>query len=99
MNTYFYIRVSSTDQNENRQIDAVSDLKIPPENIYIDKQSGKNAARPGLQKLLSVVRQGDTVIVESVSRFARNTRDLLLYKRNSKKSYDFLKSLENFPKI
>ena len=47
---------------------------IPHERIFIDKQSGKNTARPGLQKLLAKVKCGDTVVVESVSRFARNTR-------------------------
>ncbi|MDR0288164.1 MAG: recombinase family protein, partial [Clostridiales bacterium] len=49
----------------------------PKENIFTDKQSGKNTQRPGLQKLLATVERGDTVVVESVSRFARNTRDLL----------------------
>ena len=75
--TYGYCRVSSADQNENRQLDAMDALKIPREQVFIDKQSGKNTARPGLQKLLRTVKQGDTVVVESVSRFARNTRDLL----------------------
>ena len=75
--TYGYCRVSSADQNENRQLDAMTALKIPHERIFIDKQSGKNTARPGLQKLLAKVKSGDTVVVESVSRFARNTKDLL----------------------
>ena len=52
-------------------------LKIPRANVFIDKQSGKNTARPGLQKLLAQVKNGDTVVVGSVSRFARNTKDLL----------------------
>ena len=52
-------------------------MGIPKGNIFVDKQSGKNTARPGLQKILKTVRSGDTIIVESVSRFARNTRDLL----------------------
>jgi len=77
MAEFGYIRVSTAEQNENRQIDAMNALKIPSEQIFIDKQSGKNTARPGLQKLLAEVRHGDTVVVESVSRFARNTRDLL----------------------
>ena len=47
------------------------------EQIYIDKMSGKNSDRPQLKELMSYVRRGDTVIVESISRFARNTRDLL----------------------
>lgn len=47
------------------------------DQLYVDRASGKNANRPELRKMLAYVRQGDTVIVESISRFARNTRDLL----------------------
>ena len=47
------------------------------DHLYIDKASGKNADRPELRRMLQFVREGDTVIVESISRFARNTRDLL----------------------
>ena len=77
MKKYGYIRVSTADQCEDRQVIAMNALGIPKANIFMDKQSGKNTARPGLQNLLTTVEQGDTVIVESVSRFARNTRDLL----------------------
>ena len=77
MAMYGYIRVSAIDQNQNRQIDAMEALNIPHERIFSDKQSGKNTSRPGLQRLLEKVERGDTVIVESVSRFARNTKDLL----------------------
>ena len=77
MKTYGYVRVSAMDQNEDRQLIVMHELGISKENIYIDKQSGKNMERPGLQKLLNVVNRGDTIIAESVSRFARNTRDLL----------------------
>ena len=74
----------------------MQELKIPPENIYTDKQSGKNTVRPGLQKLLSIVRSGDKVIVESVSRFARNTRDLLdLIDKLTAKGVDFISQKEN----
>ena len=59
MKTYGYIRVSSADQNEDRQLIAMSDLKIPQANIFLDKQSGKNTARPGLQKLLESQRRND----------------------------------------
>jgi len=68
MKTYGYIRVSTAEQHTDRQTIAMSELKIPLENIYIDKQSGKNTARPALQKLLSTVKSGDIVIVESVSQ-------------------------------
>ena len=73
MATYGYARVSAADQNLDRQLIAMNELKIPLGNTYTDKQSGKNTARPGLQNLLAIVGRGDVVIVESVSRFARNT--------------------------
>lgn len=93
---YGYCRVSSADQNENRQLDAMEALKIPYERIFIDKQSGKNTARPGLQKLLTRVKHGDTVVVESVSRFARNTKDLLdLIDKLSAKGVEFVSQKEH----
>jgi len=94
--TYGYCRVSSADQNENRQLDAMDALKIPREQVFVDKQSGKNTARPGLQKLLSKIKRGDTVIVESVSRFARNTRDLLdLIDKLTAKGVEFVSQKEH----
>ena len=77
MMRYAYVRVSAVDQNEARQLFAMEELAIPKENIFMDKLSGKNTSRPGLQRLLKTVQQGDTIFVESFSRFARNTRDLL----------------------
>ncbi len=74
MGTFGYVRVSSKDQNESRQIEA---LKTLVDEILIDKASGKNADRPALKELMSKVRSGDTVRVKSVDRLARNTRDLL----------------------
>jgi DNA invertase Pin-like site-specific DNA recombinase len=95
MKIYGYIRVSTADQCTDRQIIAMNELKIPPENIFMDKQSGKNTARPGLQKLLSTVKVGDTVIVESVSRFARNTKDLLdLIDKLTAKGVEFISQKE-----
>ena len=70
-----YIRISSADQNTARQEVLMKELGV--EQVYIDKMSGKNTDRPELKKMMSFVREGDTVIVESISRFARNTRDLL----------------------
>lgn len=72
-----YIRVSTVEQNEARQIEALLARGVERENLYIDKQSGKDADRPKLKELLSFVRRGDTVITESISRIARNTKDLL----------------------
>ena len=94
--TYSYVRVSSLDQNTDRQLDAMTALGIPPERIFIDRQSGKNTARPQLQALLARVKTGDTVIVESVSRFARNTRDLLeLVEKLSVKGVEFVSQKEH----
>ena len=70
-----YVRVSTAEQNTARQEELMRSLGV--DEIYIDRMSGKNTARPELQKMLEYVRRGDTVIVESISRFARNTRDLL----------------------
>ena len=70
-----YIRVSTQEQNTVRQEVLMETLGV--EQIYIDKMSGKNSERPQLKEMMSYVRRGDTVIVESISRFARNTRDLL----------------------
>jgi len=70
-----YIRISTTDQNTARQELLMEQLGV--DEVYIDRMSGKNTNRPELQKMMEYVRRGDTVIVESISRFARNTRDLL----------------------
>ena len=71
-----YIRVSTEDQNTARQREAFKDLKI--DKYYEEKVSGKNIKdRPELQKMMEYVREGDTVIVESISRFGRSLMDLL----------------------
>lgn len=78
MTTYFYIRVSSKDQNTIRQEVKAKEYNIPVECVYIEKASGKNMIdRPVLNNLLAVLRPGDKLIVESISRFARNTKDLI----------------------
>ena len=70
-----YIRVSTVEQNIARQ--EVIMKKLDVEKIFIDKISGKNMERPMLKEMMDFVRSGDIVVVESISRFARNTRDLL----------------------
>lgn len=72
-----YVRVSTEEQNEERQTRALLERGVDIENIYIDKKSGKNADREKLQELLSFCRRGDIIITESISRIARNTKDLL----------------------
>lgn len=65
------------------------------DEVYIDRLSGKNTDRPELKKMMNYVRKGDTVIVESISRFARNTRDLLeLIKKLSEKGVEFVSRKE-----
>lgn len=69
-----YIRVSSKDQHEDRQVKALQDIV---DKMYIDKTSGKDTNRPCLQEMLSFIREGDILYIESISRLARNTRDFL----------------------
>ena len=88
-----YIRISSADQNTARQEVLMKELGV--DQVYIDKMSGKNTDRPQLRKMMSFVREGDTVIVESISRFARNTRDLLdLVEQLTKKKVEFVSKKE-----
>lgn len=70
-----YVRVSTEEQNEARQIVALREKGVS--KLFIDKKSGKNADREALKEMLAFVRDGDTVITESISRIARSTRDLL----------------------
>ena len=70
-----YVRVSTQEQNPARQEFLMRELGA--DRIFSDIASGKNAARPGLSQMLSFVRDGDIIVVESISRIARNTRDLL----------------------
>jgi DNA invertase Pin-like site-specific DNA recombinase len=72
MATYGYVRVSSADQNTDRQIDAMNGIKIPEAQIYTDKQSGKNFARPQYQALLKILKPGDLVYIKSIDRLGRN---------------------------
>lgn len=88
-----YIRVSTQEQNTIRQEVMMEQLGV--EELYIDKASGKNTDRPELKKMIAYVRRGDTVIVESISRFARNTRDLLnLMEQLSAKGVEFVSKKE-----
>ena len=78
MKTYFYIRVSSKDQKTIRQEVKAKENNIPTENVYMEKVSGKSVIdRPVLNNLMSILKTGDKVIVDSISRFARNTKDLI----------------------
>ena len=88
-----YIRVSTQEQNTIRQEVLMESLDV--DEVYIDHMSGKNTNRPELQRMMEYVRRGDTVIVESISRFARNTRDLLeLVERLTAKGVEFVSKKE-----
>lgn len=88
-----YVRVSSQEQNTARQDELMKQLGV--EKIYTDKTSGKSMDRPELNKMMEFVRQGDVLIVESISRFARNTKDLLeLIEQLEKKEVQFISQKE-----
>ncbi len=70
-----YIRCSTVEQNEARQLKMMEEQKA--EKVFIDKASGKNTDRKAFKEMMAFVRSGDMVVVESISRIARNTRDLL----------------------
>ena len=91
-----YIRVSTVEQNEERQTRALLDRGVDKESLYIDKQSGKNADREQLKALLTFCRKGDVVITESISRIARNTKDLLtIVETLTSKGVDFVSLKES----
>lgn len=89
-----YVRVSTAEQNTARQEIIMEQLGV--EKVFVDKMSGKNTDRPQLKAMLEFVREGDTVIVESISRFARSTVDLLnLVNGLNKKKVDFVSQKES----
>ena len=76
MNIYGYIRVSSTDQNEDRQLIAMQELNIPANHLFTDKQSGKNFDRPSYQKLSKLLKAGDLLYIKSIDRLGRNYEEI-----------------------
>ncbi|SFC84223.1 Site-specific DNA recombinase [Bacillus sp. 491mf] len=72
-----YVRVSSKDQNEERQIQNMKNLGIEDRDIFIDKESGKNMERENYQMLKRLVRTGDTIVFDSLTRLGRNMNDTL----------------------
>lgn len=76
MKIYGYIRVSSTDQNEDRQLVALRNRGVDEKNIYMDKQSGKNFDRPQYKKLRQKVRPGDLLYILSIDRLGRNYEEI-----------------------
>lgn len=76
-NTFGYIRVSSRDQNEDRQRIALSVYNIPKRNLYLDKQSGKDFERPAYQRLIRRLKRDDLLIVKSIDRLGRNYEEII----------------------
>ena len=75
--TYGYIRVSTKEQNEDRQRIALMDTGVPEKNIILDKQSGKDFNRPGYLRLCKKIKPGDTLFIKSIDRLGRNYNDIL----------------------
>ena len=76
MAEYGYVRVSSTDQNEERQISALREKQILQKNIYKDKQSGKDFERPQYKKMLKRLKPGDLLYILSIDRLGRNYKEI-----------------------
>ncbi len=74
---YGYIRVSTKEQNEDRQIMALMDLDIPTGNIFMDKQSGKDFDRPHYKKMINELKKDDLLYVKSIDRLGRNYSEIL----------------------
>ena len=76
-NLYGYIRVSTRDQNEDRQILALKELSIPEKNLFIDKQSGKDFERPQYRKMVRKLKKDDLLYIKSIDRLGRNYKEIL----------------------
>ena len=76
MSIYGYVRVSSTDQNEDRQMIALNELGVADENIYMDKQSGKDFERPQYKRMIKKLKPGDLLYILSIDRLGRNYEEL-----------------------
>ena len=74
--TYGYVRVSSKDQNEDRQLAALQELKVARRNIYIDKQSGKDFDRLQYQRLVRRMKRDDLLYIKSIDRLGRNYTEI-----------------------
>lgn len=89
-----YVRVSTIEQNEARQLEALEKFEI--EKWFVEKISGKDTNRPELQKMLEYVREGDTIYIHDFSRLARSTKDLLeIVERLNEKGVHLVSNKEN----
>lgn len=73
---YGYVRVSTREQNEDRQLIALNEIQVPKKNIFIDKQSGKDFERPQYKKLLKKLRRDDLLYIKSIDRLGRNYNEI-----------------------
>ena len=76
-NTYGYVRVSTRGQREDRQLAAMRNFGVPEEHIVIEKQSGKDFARPAYLQLVAALKNGDVLVVKSIDRLGRNYKEIL----------------------
>ncbi len=76
-NVYGYVRISTREQNEDRQMVALNEVQVPEKNIYMDKQSGKDFNRPMYRQLLKKLRQDDLLYIKSIDRLGRNYEEVL----------------------
>jgi len=76
MKIYGYVRVSSTDQNEDRQMLAMNQLQIPVTQVFVDKQSGKDFNRPKYKELVEKLKKGDLLYIKSIDRLGRNYEEI-----------------------
>lgn len=77
MDTYGYVRVSTKEQNEDRQIIAMREFGVADSCIVLDKQSGKDFERPGYRRLVRKLKAGDTLVIKSIDRLGRNYNEIL----------------------
>ena len=75
-NIWGYCRVSSRDQNEDRQLITMKEMNVPENNIFVDKQSGKDFNRPQYKRLMRRIKTGDVLHIKSIDRLGRNYRDI-----------------------
>ena len=76
-NVYGYVRVSTKDQNEDRQLIALQEMSIPEKNIFVDKQSGKDFKRPMYKRMLRKIKKDDLLYVKSIDRLGRNYQETI----------------------
>ena len=75
-NIYGYCRVSSRDQNEDRQLITMKEMDVPEKNVFVDKQSGKDLNRPQYKKLMRRIKAGDVLYIKSIDRLGRNYKEI-----------------------